>query len=317
MLQSPPWKTILKVFRRTDDIPNVTASASTSAAGTPTVRERSLLALGQLPPFSPILNRLIASLANEDVSFAKIAELIEKDTVLAGNILKLVNSALYGLAGTVNSIRHAVSLLGIAKLRNAALSMSVARMWGQVKTPPGWSTANFNQHSVGVGILADLLAQRLNVHYAEGAFAAGLFHDLGLMLVAIGLHDEYKQLSLLCQQSKKWEPDYEIQVLGMTHAELSADALAQWNLPLEIQTAVRYHATPELDPTPVESGQLQLSQILNAADRYVKGTGVFVTMFESAREDPEAALTQFGLGDRLPTILNEFNNEFTAIQSYF
>ena len=102
------------------------------------------------------MNRLIASLASEDVSFAKIADLIEKDTVLAGNILKLVNSALYGLAGTVNSIRHAVSLLGITKLRNAALSMSVARMWSQVKTPPGWSTPNFNQHSVGVGILSDL-----------------------------------------------------------------------------------------------------------------------------------------------------------------
>ena len=82
------------------------------------------------------MNRLIASLASDDVSFAKIADLIEKDTVLAGNILKLVNSALYGLAGTVNSIRHAVSLLGITKLRNAALSMSVARMWNQVKTPP-------------------------------------------------------------------------------------------------------------------------------------------------------------------------------------
>jgi len=306
----------LKVFITPADNPRVTASAGTSA-GTPSVRERSLTALGQLPPFSPILNRLIASLANEDVSFAKIAELIEKDTVLAGNILKLVNSALYGLAGTVNSIRHAVSLLGIAKLRNAALSMSVARMWALVKTPPGWSTSNFNQHSVGVGILADLLAQRLNVAYAEGAFAAGLFHDLGLMLVAIGLHDEYKQLSLLCQQSKKWDPDYEIQVLGMTHAELSADALAQWNLPEEIRTAVRYHATPELDPTPLEPGQLPLSQVLSAADRYVKGTGIFVTMFESTREDPQAVLEALGLGDRLPAILNEFNNEFTAIQSYF
>lgn len=263
------------------------------------------------------MNRLIASLANEDVSFAKIAELIEKDTVLAGNILKLVNSALYGLAGTVNSIRHAVSLLGIAKLRNAALSMSVARMWGQVKTPAGWSTKNFNQHSVGVGILADLLAQRLNVAYAEGAFAAGLFHDLGLMLVAIGLHDEYKQLSLLCQQSKKWDPEYEHQVLGMSHAELSADALAKWNLPQEIQTAVRYHGTPELDPTPVEPGQLSLSYVLNAADRYVKGMGVFVTLFESTSEHPEYGLEQLGLGDRLPVILNEFNHEFTAIQSYF
>jgi HD-like signal output (HDOD) protein len=294
----------------------VTASASTPTV-TSTVRERSLRALGQLPPFSPILNRLIASLASEDVSFAKIADLIEKDTVLAGNILKLVNSALYGLAGTVNSIRHAVSLLGINKLRNAALSMSVARMWNQVKTPPGWSTANFNQHSVGVGILADLLAQRLDVAYAEGAFAAGLFHDLGLLLVAIGLHDEYKQISLLCQQSGKWDPEYEIQVLGLTHAELSSDALAQWNLPEQIRTAVRYHGSPELDTTVVKPGQLTLSHVLNAADRYVKGTGVFVSLFESPSEDPQAVLQQLGLGERLPAILTEFDNEFNAIKSYF
>lgn len=288
-----------------------------STAGTATVRERSLIALGQLPPFSPILNRLIASLANEDVSFAKIADLIEKDTVLAGNILKLVNSALYGLSGTVNSIRHAVSLLGITKLRNAALSMSVARMWSQVKTPAGWSTPNFNQHSVGVGILSDLLAQRLNVAYAEGAFAAGLFHDLGLLLVAIGMHDEYKQLSLLVQQSRKWDPEYEIQVLGMTHAELSAEALAQWKLPEEIQTAVRYHGSPELDPTKLEAGQITLSHVLNAADRYVKGTGVFVSLFESPSEDPQAALDQLGIGERLQGILSEFDSEFTAIKAYF
>jgi HD-like signal output (HDOD) protein len=295
----------------------VTASASSPTAGTPSVRERGLRALEQLPPFSPILNRLIASLANEDVSFAKLAELIEKDTVLAGNILKLVNSALYGLAGTVNSIRHAVSLLGIAKLRNAALSMSVARMWGQVKTPAGWSTANFNKHSVGVGILSDLLAQRLDVQYAEGAFAAGLFHDLGLMLIAIGLHDEYKQLSMLSQKSKKWETEYETQVLGMTHAELSADALAQWNLPQEIQVAVRYHGCPDVDPTPVEPGQITLSRLLHVADRYAKGSGVLVSLFENPCEDPQAALEGLGLGEGLPAILAEFDNELTAMQAYF
>lgn len=293
----------------------MTASASTPTA--PSVRDRALRALEQLPPFSPILNRLIASLANEDVSFAKIADLIEKDTVLAGNILKLVNSALYGFAGTVNSIRHAVSLLGVNKLRNAALSMSVARMWGQVKTPPGWSTANFNQHSVGVGILSDLLAQQRDVAYAEGAFAAGLFHDLGLLLVAIGLHDEYKQMSLLCQQNNQWTLEYEIQVLGVTHAELSAEALIKWNLPDEIQTAVRYHGTPDADPTTVQPGQLTLSRVLNAADRYVKGTGVFVSLFENPSEEGAAALELLGFGERLPVILKDFDSEFTAIKSYF
>jgi HD-like signal output (HDOD) protein len=228
-----------------------------------------------------------------------------------------VNSALYGFRGTINSVRHAVSLLGINKLRNAALSMSVARMWNQVKNPAGWSTPNFNQHSVGVAILADLLAQKLPVEYAEGAFAAGLFHDLGLLLIALGLPEEYKQMSLLCQQNKQWTIEYEVQVLGMTHAELSAEALGHWNLPEPIQDAVRYHVNPDSDPTPVKAGQLTLSRVLSAADRYVKAKGIFVSLFESPSENADAALEQLDLGERLPLLLTEFENEFSAIKAYF
>ena len=280
-------------------------------------KEQALRALAQLPPFSPILNRLIASLANEDVSFAKISDLIEKDTALAGNVLRLVNSALYGLRGTVNSIRHAVSLLGIAKLRNATLSMSVARMWSQVKTPPGWSMARFNLHSVGVAILADLLTQQRDVQYGEGAFAAGLFHDLGLLLVALGLPEEYKQITLLHKQSPKWIIEYEQQVLGLTHLELSAEALAVWNLPEPIQTAVRFAETPDLDPTVVPSDGISLSRVLNIADRYVKGAGTSLSLFEGTPEDGQLALESLGLGERLPEVLSEFETEFSTIQSYF
>ena len=280
-------------------------------------KEQALRALAQLPPFSPILNRLIASLAQEDVSFAKISDLIEKDTALAGNVLRLVNSALYGLRGTVNSIRHAVSLLGIAKLRNATLSMSVARMWSQVKTPPGWSMARFNLHSVGVAILADLLTQRLDVEYAEGAFAAGLFHDLGLLLVALGLPEEYKQITLLHKQSPKWIIEYEQQVLGLTHLELSAEALAVWNLPAPIQMAVRFVETPDLDPTVAPPDGMSLSRVLNIADRYVKGVGTSLSLFEGTPEDGQLALESLSLGERLPEVLTEFQTEFSAIQSYF
>jgi HD-like signal output (HDOD) protein len=300
------------LFRQADDRPRVTPEVSP-----PTVRERSLIALGQLPPFTPILSRLIASLANNDVSYSKLADLIEKDTVLAGNILRLVNSALYGFSGTINSIRQAIAVLGLNKLRNATLSMSASRMWNQVKTPSGWSTANFNQHSVGVAILADLLAQELPVDYAEGAFAAGLFHDLGLLLIALGLPDEYKQMTLLCQQNKKWTLEYEIEVLGTMHSELSAEALGHWNLPVPIQTAVRYHANPDSDPTPVGSGQLNLSRVLSAADSYVKGKGIFVSLFECPSEHADAALEQLDLGERLPLLLTEFENQFTAIKAYF
>jgi HD-like signal output (HDOD) protein len=294
------------------DKKTVIASATSS-----NVRDRALKALGQLPPFSPILNRLIASLAQEDVSFAKLADLIEKDTVLAGNVLRLVNSALYGLCGTVSSIRHAISLLGVGKLRNAMLSMSVSRMWRQLKTPPGWSMADFNLHAVAAAILSDLLAQRLPVNYAEGAFAAGLFHDLGLLLIALGSPDEFQAVEQLHRESAKSAIECELEVLGLTHAELSAEALAAWNLPLPIQMAVRYHDTPSLDPSPLEPNELSLSRVLHGADVYVRSIGNSHSFFEAQPGEGYAALEALGVGSRLHLVLGEFDNEFSAIKPYF
>jgi HD-like signal output (HDOD) protein len=120
---------VLNLFQnslRASDKPIVNATIPVQG-----LKEQALRSLSKLPPFSPILNKLMVSLANEDVSLLKIAELIEKDAVLAGNVLRLVNSALYGRLATVNSVRLAISLLGVTKLRNATLEMSVTRLCDQ------------------------------------------------------------------------------------------------------------------------------------------------------------------------------------------
>ncbi len=281
------------------------------------VRDRALSSLAQLPPFSPILNRLIANLAQPDVSFAKIADLIEKDPVLAGNLLKLVNSALYGRRGTIDSVRHAVAMLGVNKLRNAALSMSVARMWNHVKTPPGWSLASFNLHAVGVAILSDLLAQRLPVDHGEGAFAAGLFHDLGWLLVVLGCPEEYDQASRLFLQEEPSGCQRELQILGTSHAELSADALATWNLPEPIQAAVRYHARWEQDPNSAQVNRIPLSRVISAADYYVQRRGNHLSVFEPGPQIDKEVSDSLGLGEQLSNVLNEFDAQFSSIQEFF
>ena len=281
------------------------------ASATPlSVRERALSALGYLPPFSPILNRLIASLAHQDVSFAAISGLIEKDTVLAGNLLKLVNSALYGRVCTITSVRHAVSLLGVNKLRNATLGMSVARMWNQVKAPPGWSMASFNLHSAGTAILSDLLVQKLPVDDAEGAFAAGLFHDLGWLLVALSSPDEFK----IAANPAGGSAVDESEIFGVSHAELSAQALAVWNLPEPIQNAVRYHVRPEEDPG-AGSDRIPLSRIVSVADQCVRGMGCPITPIENDGEIPADPADQ--VSRALEQVLPEFEAEFSNVKHFF
>ena len=281
------------------------------------VKERALHALKSLPPLSPVLHRVIASLANENVSFAKMAELIEKDIALAGNILQLVNSPLYSVRGNVSSVRHAVSLLGVNKLRNVVFGLSAAQMWRSLKTPPGWLMADFNHHSASVAILADLLSQHLPVKHAAGAFVAGLFHDLGLLLIAIGLPAEYKQISLLCENHPQNALDYELLVLGTTHAELSAEALAAWNLPAPIRAAVRYHVQPELDSETSAANGMALSRILHAANAYVSKTSVSFSVMEDGARESVSPLESLGLDDQVSAVVREYENELAAIQPYF
>lgn len=272
------------------------------------LQEKALKALGDLPPFSPILNRLLATLAGADVSFTKLGDLIEKDTVVTGNLLHLVNSALYGRRGTVNSVRHALSLLGLDKVRNAVLGMSITMMWKKVKMPPSWSMARFNMHSSASGVLSDLLAQRLQVSYPEGAFVAGLLHDVGRLLIALGLPQQHDQIVQLCKGGRA-HLEAEQEILGFTHPELSAKALKVWNLPEPIQDAALRHHDPAADG---------LARVVNAANQYVNSAGyAILPEGDSDFMDP-AAVQSLGLApEKLELVLTDFETEYKALVQYF
>lgn len=277
------------------------------------LQEKALKALRELPPFSPVLNKLLASLAEEDVSFAKLSDLMEKDTVIAGNILHLVNSALYARQGTVNSVRHALSLMGLQKLRNAVLGMSLTRSWAKARPAASWSMARFNMHSAATAILSDMIAQHVRVAYPEGAFVAGLLHDVGHLLIAIALPAEYGGIIELHARGGKTMAECERTVLGFEHPELSAQALRHWNLPEPIQLAVRdHHDLSEAVP----GGALLLGGVVGAADTYVKSTGVAI---QPAQNHPDTlALEQLGLDrTRIAALLGEFQTEFDAMAPFF
>ncbi len=274
-------------------------------------------ALKDLPPFAPVLDRLMATLSNETVSVARVSGIVEADTVIAGNVLKLVNSALYGRRGTVNSIRHAVSLLGINKLRNAVFAMSMTRVWGQVRTAPGWSTARFNQHAVACGLLCDCLAQCLPFSYPEGAFAAGLFHDLGALLIAAGLHDEFGEIQHLYSSGFGPIEDCENEVLGLSHADLSAEALEVWNLPSAIQQAVRLHHRPDQKRNP-QSDCFDLALGIRCACVYIKHNDVApYETGDSDYGDPEEPFAPMGLELSRATFLEGFRTDLEAMSGAF
>ncbi len=269
--------------------------------------------LNGLPTFSPILSKLVASLARENVSFAEVAGLIEKDTVLAGNVLRAVNSALYARRATVSSVRHAVSLMGIVKLRNTAMTLTVANLWNRVPAPAGWSSARFNLHSAAVAILADLLAQNLEVEYPEGAFAAGLLHDIGLFLIAVALPDEFEDLRSQCQAGGRTVDEIERGLLGFGHKELSAEVLQRWNLPLPMVQAISWPASGQPCGPPWPLGVL-----VRASDQAVEGLGISVLERTPAQPDAlEEALGQLMPGEQASELLQQLHEELLMVREFF
>ncbi|MBI4890185.1 MAG: HDOD domain-containing protein [Acidobacteria bacterium] len=260
----------------------------------------------------------MASLAEEDVSFAELATVIERDSVLSGNVLRLVNSALYGRRGTISSIRAAVSILGMNKLRNFLLGLSVSSLWAKVKTPPDWSMRRFNTHSVATAILSDSIVQKARTDYPEGAFAAGLLHDLGRLVIASAMPHDFHRIAALRQQTGRPLPECEQELFGFTHPELSSAALTRWALPGAIQRAVLHHHTPQLDGDHANTGVHPLSRILAASDEIADSLGHVVDPEdEHSARAPGIVLSELGLCACEEAILASFLVEMQALQSTF
>ena len=271
----------------------------------------------ELPPFSPVLNKLVATLANDNISFMEVGKLIEQDTVLAGNVLRMVNSAAYNLRSNATSISYAVSVLGIDKLRNMALAIAVSRMWNGLKPAAGWSAARFNHHSLATALLADGIAMNLRVQYPEGAFLAGLMHDLGKVVIATGMPAEYEEIER--EHIRTGEPwiACESKILGLDHASISAMALEQWKLPDLICRAARMHHYPEL----VTNDGIPLSRAIRLASDVASALGHAVREPEqpidqdAVRKTVRASIDDLGRAGSGERILDAFLPEFEAIRA--
>jgi HD-like signal output (HDOD) protein len=253
-------------------------------------------------------------MASEEVSFARLGAQIEQDTVLAANVLRLVNSALYGRRGTVSSVRAAVAILGLNRLRNYVFGLSVSNLWSKVKTPPGWDMGRFNRHALATGLLADLIAQKVPCEYAEGAFASGLLHDIGRLMIAVALPAEHVRIETLSAQRGCPAEEVEAEILDVTHAELSADALNRWHLPVAIQRAVRFHHRPGESPSVSSDGRLPLAAIVHAADAAAASLGFPGSPSAPASSpDPMAAFSPLGLNGAAESIVTSFLNEWKML----
>ena len=200
-----------------------------------------------LPPAPTVYLELNQALANDNASAATVAAIIGQDPSLASEILKVVNSALFGLRREITSIAEAVALLGFAMVRNLALSVAVYRSVSGTHRRRALQIEKLQQHALNTARLASGMAP--NRVLADEFYLAGLLHDVG-KLVFTTLRPEFlEQVDAEAQSSNR--PRHEVERDlggGVTHTEAGAYLLHAWGLPYAIIEAAAFHHQPERVP---------------------------------------------------------------------
>ncbi len=197
-------------------------------------RVKTVLAkLGSLPALPTTYAKLSELTANPDVSLDEVATVVERDPAITANVLKIINSAYFGLPRRVSSVRETVKYLGIQPLKNIVLTVEVFEGMGGGQ--------------VAKGLQMDALARACAMRellgrtpMAEAAFAAGILADVGQLLIATRLPIDRAAL----EKSQKPRTEAELERLGSTHAEIGGALLSLWNLPSVLVEAVTLHHTP-------------------------------------------------------------------------
>ena len=203
-----------------------------------------LLELEQLPPARAAALRVVQAVDDGDSGAAEVAAAAAADPGLTTRMLRMANSAYYGLSGHVGSTSFAVTVIGFATVRSLA-AVSAAGFVGDGDLPAG-----FWARGTAAAAGTALVAARVGADPAEG-FCAGILHDLGTALLY--RHDPEGHGALMARAT----PDQPVQRLeqvgyGATHASLCADVLSSWHFPDELCAAIaRHHDQPSVGAAPL------------------------------------------------------------------
>lgn len=208
-----------------------------------------------LPTLPEVAIRILKLVEDPDTTVRDVVKVIESDASLVAQLLKLVNSPLYGFRSQITSVERAVVLVGFYSVRNLALGISVlnafrGRMSQELK--------GLWRHSIEVGCVAKVLCEAFPVPLAvaelssSDVFTWGLLHDVGRMSLHY-LHGDSYFRSVLCGEGLDLTEGMERErsIYGVDHAELGASLLEEWGLPAQAAAVVRLHHVeppPGVDP---------------------------------------------------------------------
>jgi putative nucleotidyltransferase with HDIG domain len=249
----------------------------------------------QLPTLPVAVARLAALLEDPRSSAGDFERVIRPDPALTANLLRLANSAYFGLPRRVESVRDAITLLGLRRVFEVTTTAATSR----VIPPrlPGYEIDSqaFWQHCLAVAVLAERLGVELKQRPGQLLFTMGLLHDVGKLVVGTFLAAHSPEVLACVRAEGEALVEAERAVLGFDHAEMGAAVADAWSLPPAVAAAARWHHAP--DAAPAHEPRLPLD-LIHAADNLSHVLGLGADVGELHRTVDRAATERLGLTAR-------------------
>ncbi|MBM3813900.1 MAG: HDOD domain-containing protein [Acidimicrobiia bacterium] len=209
------------------------------------VPETKPWALRELPAFPSITTKLLQLLSSSDTQVNKLVDLLRSDAALSAELLRRANSALYGFRSQVGSLQHAVMLLGFDQMKSLAMAVSMgAYLKSALRIA---ALRRCWRHSLATALVAEQLARHMKLD-PDGAYTAGLLHDIGLLGLMVNYPEAYSEMLVVGSENAFDIRTVERAQFDVDHCEAGAWLAQQWNFPEEIQqAAARHHEKPADD----------------------------------------------------------------------
>ncbi|MFT5502500.1 MAG: HD-like signal output (HDOD) protein [Gammaproteobacteria bacterium] len=219
---------------------------------------------GDLQTLPEIYIRVTELLEDENSTAYQIGNTVQTDPVLTAKVLRLINSAYYGLPNPVSSIAQSVTLLGRQQLQQVLMGSVLVGVLKDFEISE-FPLRDFWQHSFKTAIISRHLGMQ-NVHILdhEALFTAGLLHDMGWLIIAKVVPSAFTNITQLAVARQVDTLVIEAEKLGVTHVDVGVALMQQWAIPSTITQCVKNHHDSEYEgPFSVETSIIALANKLS------------------------------------------------------
>lgn len=276
--------------------------------------EIMIMTASDLPTIPVVATKVMQLIEQENASAEELAKVVASDPAVAARVLKISNSSFYGCQRQIQTLSHAIIVLGFSTLKSLVVAASVK----QVYKPYGLTEKMLWEHSFGAGLAARIIAKGTHLANDEEAFLGGLFHDIGKIIMNTMDSQQFQTAMQKCYNDGIDFEDAERQVYSYTHSQVGALVMKKWNFPDTLMQAVLKHHSFDFaeDEDP---HQLRLTCIVGLANLFCHKVGIGMREPDDALELSQTvpalrlALNQ----QRTDELLEKFSTMYEQDKSFF